>query len=79
MFNVLVFSGLYVCLGGLVKISSAWGQKKLLGCGLLGGSVPKTIKPGQLIELQQEKMFSSKIKLENVAGRLVPDYYLSFK
>ena len=39
MFKVLELSGLFVCLGGIVKIFSAWGggQKKLLGCGLLGG------------------------------------------
>ena len=28
--------GFFVCLGGLVKIFSAWGDRKLLGCGLLG-------------------------------------------
>ena len=38
MFKVLELSELLVCLGGLVKILSAWGgdRKKLLGCGLLG-------------------------------------------
>ena len=40
MFKVLELSGLFVFLGGLAKIFSAWGgQKKLLGCGLLGGEL----------------------------------------
>ena len=36
---VLELSGLFVCLGeeGLLRISVSRGQKKLLGCGLLGG------------------------------------------
>ena len=43
---MLELLGLFVCLGGLIKFFSAWGgrgggQKKLLGCGLLGGSVPR--------------------------------------
>ena len=33
IFRVLELSGL---LGGLIKIFSAWGEKKLLGCCLLG-------------------------------------------
>ena len=40
--QVLVLSEIFVCLGGPVKIFSAWeGQRKLLGCCLLEGrSVP---------------------------------------
>ena len=43
MFKLLELSGLFfVCLGGLVKIFSVWGQKKSLGCGLLGGVSTQT-------------------------------------
>ena len=35
--NVLELSELFVCPGGLAKFFSAWGDKKLLVCGLLGG------------------------------------------
>ena len=43
MCNMLELFGLFVCLGGL-KFFSAWGrQKKMLGCGLLGGPVPRLI------------------------------------
>ena len=38
MRNTLVLSALFVCLGGLTKFFSAWGdRKKMLGYGLLGG------------------------------------------
>ena len=38
----MLLSGYSVCLGGLVKFFSALGwQKKMLGFGLLGGSVPR--------------------------------------
>ena len=40
MCNMLELSRLFVSLGELVKFFSAWGTEKLLGCGLLGGSVP---------------------------------------
>ena len=36
MDSILELSGLFVCLEGLTFFS-AWGEKKLLGCGLLGG------------------------------------------
>ena len=36
MFKILELSELFVCLEGLVKIFSAWGRDKFLGCGLLG-------------------------------------------
>ena len=37
MCNIMGLSGLFVCLGGLVKFLSAWeDRRKLLGCGLLG-------------------------------------------
>ena len=44
MCNMLELLGLLVCLGWIIILFSAqgWGQKKLLGCGLLGGeSVPR--------------------------------------
>ena len=31
MFKVLELSGLFVCLGGLVKILSAWGTEEIAG------------------------------------------------
>lgn len=44
MYNILEISGLFVHQGELVKIFNAWvGQKKkkkMLGCGLLHGSIP---------------------------------------
>ena len=37
MCNTLELSGLFVLVGGLVKFFSAWGTKKMLVCGLVGG------------------------------------------
>ena len=37
MCNILKLSGLAVCQEGFVKFFSAWGSKKMLGFGLLGG------------------------------------------
>ena len=36
---LLESSGLFVCLGDLFSFSVPEGQKKLLGCGLLGGQM----------------------------------------
>ena len=41
--NMLELSGLFVCLGWLIKFLSTWGGGGILGCGLLRGSVPRLI------------------------------------
>ena len=42
MCKILELSGLFVCLRDLLSFSVLGGQKKLLGCGLLGGISTQT-------------------------------------
>ena len=44
----------FVCLGGLTKFSVPGGQKILLDCGLLGGSVPRLTLCGMLVQQMVE-------------------------